>query len=56
MSRAYKNVTVLLVEDNEVDVMGVRRAFQKSKMENPIVVAANGIEALDHYMRVCERP
>ena len=44
---ADKNdVTVLLVEDNEVDVMGVQRAFRQSSLTNPIIVAANGLEAL----------
>src|SRR5690606_5812988 len=40
------DVTVLLVEDDEVDVMGVRRAFRQSHLENNIVVASDGIEAL----------
>ncbi len=41
-----KAVTVLLVEDDEVDVQAVQRAFIKSKIANPIVVAKNGLEAL----------
>lgn len=44
----HKNetVTVLLVDDNEIDVMGVERAFRKSKFNNSIVVAPDGREAL----------
>lgn len=38
---------ILLVEDDEVDVMNVRRAFQKSRILNPLYVAENGLEALD---------
>ena len=41
-----KTVNILLVEDDEVDVMGVRRAFQKMRIANPIRVAHNGIEGL----------
>jgi CheY-like chemotaxis protein len=37
----------LLVEDDAVDVMNVRRAFAKNKLTNPIHEAKNGIEALD---------
>jgi CheY-like chemotaxis protein len=37
---------VLLVEDDQVDVMNVQRAFRKSHILNPLVVAADGEEAL----------
>ncbi|QQG35274.1 MAG: response regulator [Micavibrio aeruginosavorus] len=40
-------LTILLVEDNEIDVMGVKRAFRQSQYSYPIVVAKNGVEALD---------
>jgi CheY-like chemotaxis protein len=40
-------INVLLVEDDEVDVMNVRRAFQKGNIRNPLYVATNGIEALE---------
>lgn len=45
MSR--KEVTVLLIDDDEVDVMGVERAFEKARIGNPIVVAKDGIEGLE---------
>lgn len=38
--------TILLVEDDEVDIMNVQRAFSKNKMTNPFHVARNGVEAL----------
>lgn len=44
---APQTVQVLLVEDNEVDVIAVQRAFRKQKMINPITVAQDGIEALN---------
>jgi CheY-like chemotaxis protein len=40
-------LNVLLVEDDEVDVMNVRRAFKKNHIANPLWVAGNGIEALE---------
>lgn len=39
-------VQVLLVEDDEVDVMNVKRAFEKNNILNPLYVAGNGLEAL----------
>ena len=40
-------VNILLVEDDEVDIMNVQRAFKKNNISNPLHVARNGIEALD---------
>ncbi len=40
-------VNILLVEDDQVDVMNVKRAFKKYKITNPLYIAGNGIEALD---------
>lgn len=37
---------ILLVEDDEVDVMNIQRAFARNKITNPITVASNGLEAL----------
>lgn len=37
---------ILLVEDDEVDVMNVKRAFKKNKISNPLYIAGNGLEAL----------
>ena len=40
-------ITILLVEDDEVDVMNIRRAFKKNKIDNPLHLAENGLEALE---------
>ena len=40
-------VNLLLVDDDEVDVQGLKRAFIKSRIGNPITVARDGIEALE---------
>jgi CheY-like chemotaxis protein len=39
-------LNILLVEDDEVDVLNVRRAFETSHIMNPLFVAGNGLEAL----------
>jgi len=40
-----KTVTILLVEDDEVDVTALRWAFDKLKIANPLIVAHDGVEA-----------
>lgn len=40
-------INILLVDDDEVDVMTVKRAFARANISNPIFVATNGIEALE---------
>jgi CheY-like chemotaxis protein len=39
-------LNILLVEDDEVDIMTVQRAFKKGNINNPLYIAGNGIEAL----------
>lgn len=41
-----KPVQILLVDDDEVDVMAVQRAFRERRVLNPITVARDGVEAL----------
>ncbi|HEY5544318.1 MAG TPA: response regulator [Candidatus Binatia bacterium] len=40
-------LNILLVEDDEVDVMNVKRAFRMNHITNPLFVAENGLEALE---------
>lgn len=42
-----QQVNILLVEDDEVDVMTMKRAFRQHHISNPLFVAADGIEALE---------
>lgn len=42
-----ETVHVLLVEDDEVDAEAVKRGFQKHRIANPILVAPNGLIALE---------
>lgn len=39
-------VTVFIVDDDDVDVMALQRAFREHRLTNPIVVAHDGMEAL----------
>ncbi len=42
-----KSVSILLVEDDEIDRMIVQRAFKKNNVANPLYLAHDGQEALD---------
>jgi len=40
-------VTILLVDDDKVDAMAVKRSFRHLQIANPLIMAHNGIEALE---------
>lgn len=42
-----KALNILLVEDDQVDVMNVQRAFAKNRIANPLYVAGDGLEAFE---------
>ncbi|MCU8088471.1 response regulator [Shewanella sp. SM21] len=42
----YQQVTILLVDDDDVDYMAVQRAMRQLRLLNPLVRARDGIEAL----------
>jgi CheY-like chemotaxis protein len=42
-----KSLNILLVEDDQVDVMNVKRAFEKNRIANPLFLAGDGLEALE---------
>jgi CheY-like chemotaxis protein len=46
-----QRLNILLVEDDEVDVMNVQRAFAMNHITNPLFVAGNGVEALAKLRR-----
>ena len=46
MQTKHQDVTILLVEDDEVDVRAIRRGLEKQKISNPLIPATDGIEAL----------
>jgi CheY-like chemotaxis protein len=39
-------INILLVEDDEVDIMNVQRAFKKNNICNPLFIARDGLEAM----------
>lgn len=42
-----KMLNILLVEDDELDVINVKRAFKRNNIVNPLYVAGNGLEAFE---------
>ncbi len=45
--REHSPVSFLLVDDDEVDIISMQRALKKQKIANPLLVARDGIEALE---------
>ncbi len=43
----HRPVTILLVEDDDVDAQGVIRSFSKRRIGNDIIRARDGLEALE---------
>lgn len=50
-----KPVTILLVEDDEVDVKALKWAFDKLRIANPVEVARDGVEAWELLQKL-DRP
>jgi len=42
-----RTTNILLVDDDDIDVMNVRRAFEKGNIHNPLFHAGDGLAALD---------
>ncbi|MGC3938206.1 response regulator [Roseobacter sp. EG26] len=47
MQNATKEATFLLVDDDEISIMAMKRALKKLKIVNKTIVAKDGQEALD---------
>lgn len=47
MLKKPEDVTLFLIEDDDIDAMMIERSFKKQKIANPIVRAFDGIEALE---------
>jgi CheY-like chemotaxis protein len=45
-NRAYKEVSILLVEDDDIDAMSIERALKKLRLANPYYRAVDGVEGL----------
>lgn len=46
MGALNNSYRVLLVDDDEIDIKNVQRAFKKNEIINPLYIARNGLEAL----------
>ncbi len=46
-SKTHKEVTILLVEDDDVDAQGIMRSFKKRKIGNSVIRARDGLEAYE---------
>ena len=46
MTSDDRSLNLLLVDDDDIDVMNVRRAFGKARLTSPLYVASDGTEAL----------
>jgi CheY-like chemotaxis protein len=42
-----RKLNILLVDDDELDVMNVQRAFRKNDIRHPLYLARDGVEALE---------
>ena len=47
VSVSDKQLNILVIDDDEVDVMNVQRAFKKGNITNPVFVAGDGIHGLE---------
>jgi CheY-like chemotaxis protein len=48
-------VNILVVEDDEIDVKALLKAFQKLKIANPVTIAKDGVEAWE-VLQTLPRP
>jgi CheY-like chemotaxis protein len=46
-SMTDRRINILLVDDDELDIMSVRRAFEKEKIDYPLFLAGDGLKALE---------
>ena len=44
------NKPILLVEDDQIDVLTIKRGFEKLDVKNPLVVFRHGVEAMDYLL------
>ncbi|QSX40384.1 response regulator [Shewanella cyperi] len=50
-TKRYREVTIFLIDDDDVDYMAVERAMRQLKLLNPLVRARDGVAALEMLRR-----
>lgn len=45
--QSYQQVSILLVEDDDIDAMSIERSIKKMRLANPLIRAVDGLEALE---------
>ncbi len=50
MYQLDKAINLMLVDDDEIDIKDLQRTFKKNKINNPLHVATNGVEALNKLL------
>ena len=45
-------VNILIVEDDEIDVKALQRAFESLKIGNPLTIASDGVEAWEKLQKL----
>jgi CheY-like chemotaxis protein len=56
LTLADRPLNILLIEDDEVDILNVKRAFRKNNITSPLYIAGNGLEALEMLRSVDKQP
>lgn len=46
-AQAYKDITIFLVDDDDIDFMAVQRSMKQLGLINPLMRAKDGVEALE---------
>ncbi|MDX1901925.1 MAG: hypothetical protein SFW66_07990 [Gammaproteobacteria bacterium] len=47
MNYKFEKAHILLVEDDEVDIANIQRSFEKFDIKFPLVIATDGLDALN---------
>lgn len=44
------SINFMLVDDDEIDIKDIQRTFKKNKINNPVHIATNGVDALNKLL------
>src|SRR5438874_1118515 len=50
MYQLDRSINFMLVDDDEIDIKDMQRTFKKNKIDNPIHIATNGLDALNKLL------